>query len=58
MGTPQVATHLLNGSNKTITPIGGLLRKLSVDEIPQLYSVLKGDMSLVDQDRLYIINMI
>ena len=44
--TPQVATHLLNGKNYLIKG-GGLMRKLSLDEIPQLWSILKGDMSFV-----------
>lgn len=45
--TPAVATHLLNDPTKYLTPIGGVLRKTSFDELPQLYSILKGDMSFV-----------
>ena len=45
--TPQVATHLLTDPDQWLTPIGPLLRKLSLDELPQLWSVLVGHMSLV-----------
>lgn len=45
--TPQLATHLLTGADQWITPIGRLLRATSIDELPQLWSVLVGDMSLV-----------
>jgi len=45
--TPAVATHLLENPERWITPVGKLLRKFSLDELPQLYSVLKGDMCLV-----------
>lgn len=47
LNTPQVATHLLTDSSKYVTPIGKLLRKTSLDELPQLFSVFIGDMSFV-----------
>ena len=45
--TPQLATHLLTNSNTHITKLGKFLRKSSLDEVPQLISILKGDMSFV-----------
>ena len=45
--TPQVATHLLKDANNNVTRVGIALRALSIDELPQLYSILKGDMSLI-----------
>ncbi len=45
--TPAVATHLLERPESYVTPIGRILRRLSLDELPQIYSVCKGDMSFV-----------
>jgi len=45
--TPQVATHLMSNPEEFLSPIGRFLRQTSLDEIPQLLSILKGDMSFV-----------
>ena len=47
IGTPPLATHLLPNSNQCLTAVGSFLRKSSLDELPQLWSILIGDMSFV-----------
>src|ERR1700738_1268669 len=45
--TPTIATHLLTSPDQYLTPIGSFLRKSSLDELPQVWSILRGDMSFV-----------
>ncbi|MGC9975266.1 MAG: sugar transferase [Syntrophales bacterium] len=47
LDTPEMATHLMKDPSHYVTSVGSLLRKFSLDELPQLWSILKGDMSFI-----------
>jgi O-antigen biosynthesis protein WbqP len=47
LDAPQIATHLFNDAEKYLTPIGSFLRKFSLDELPQLFNIISGDMTFV-----------
>ena len=47
IGAPELATHMLSDPENYVTPIGGFLRRTSLDELPQLFSILAGDLSFV-----------
>ena len=47
LDAPEIATHLLENPSAYYTPIGKFIRKYSIDEFPQIYSIIRGDMSLV-----------
>jgi len=47
IGTPEIAKNLLGKNNSMVTKLGRLLRRTSLDEIPQLFNILKGDMSFI-----------
>jgi len=47
LDVPTVATHLLSDANKYLTPVGSFLRKFSLDELPQLFNIIKGEMTFV-----------
>jgi len=47
LNTPEVATHLLNNPDTFLTPLGRFLRKTSLDELPQIWSIINGDMNFV-----------
>ena len=57
LSTPEVASHLLGQPSKYLTPVGGFLRKSSLDELPQLWSILVGDMRLSAPGRHCSISM-